>query len=362
MTDPVTDAPLRHTALFYRTPAEYLAAVPGFMRSALGRGESVLAAVPGERIGALARELGSQAPRAGFVDMAQTGRNPGAILPAMRAFIDRHRGERVSYVGEFTWPGRSPAELIETARHDALINLAFATAPVSVLCPYDVASLPATALDDARCTHAELIERGSPQRNGAYLGPHGMPPRCEAPLGAAPRDADGLFYRGDLRPLRTLVGDAAKRAGLPQWRASDLVLATSEVAANTLRHAGGEGRLVIWQTMGEIVCEIRDRGRIPDPLAGRVKPPEHLSGGQGLWVVNKVCDLVEMRSGEAGTIVRLHMSLAGGDAQPSAGQWPVTAGMAAPGRRKPGPGGRGHHANGPASRQVQDECAKRGYT
>ena len=32
-------------------------------------------------------------------------------------------------------------------------------------------------------------------------------------------------------------------------------------------------------------------------------------GGQGLWVVNQVCDLVELRSGRTGTTVRLQMRL-----------------------------------------------------
>ena len=41
-------------------------------------------------------------------------------------------------------------------------------------------------------------------------------------------------------------------------------------------------------------------------LAGRVRhgPDDH---GHGLWLVNQVCDLVELRSGAAGTMVRMHM-------------------------------------------------------
>jgi hypothetical protein len=32
-------------------------------------------------------------------------------------------------------------------------------------------------------------------------------------------------------------------------------------------------------------------------------------GGNGLWVVNQVCDLVQARTGRAGTTTRLHMRL-----------------------------------------------------
>jgi anti-sigma regulatory factor (Ser/Thr protein kinase) len=32
-------------------------------------------------------------------------------------------------------------------------------------------------------------------------------------------------------------------------------------------------------------------------------------GGHGLWIVNQVCDQVEMQSDENGTTIRLHMNL-----------------------------------------------------
>ena len=56
---------------------------------------------------------------------------------------------------------------------------------------------------------------------------------------------------------------------------------------------------------------MHDGGWITDPLAGRKRPPPD-SAGQGLWVVNHVSDLVEMRSGPAGTTTRLHFRLPGG--------------------------------------------------
>jgi anti-sigma regulatory factor (Ser/Thr protein kinase) len=116
-------------------------------------------------------------------------------------------------------------------------------------------------------------------------------------------------YTTDLVAVRAIVQRYARQAGLPEHRAIDLVLAVSEVAANTVRHAKSPGSLKIWYDSDEIVCQIHDEGIIHDPLAGRRRPTIDGMGGHGLWIVHQVCDEVEMRSDETGTTIRLHMKL-----------------------------------------------------
>jgi len=116
-------------------------------------------------------------------------------------------------------------------------------------------------------------------------------------------------YTTDLAAIRAVVHRYALLAGLPEPRAIDLVLAVSEVAANTVRHAGSPGSLKIWYNSDEIVCQVHDEGIITDPLAGRRKPSLDAMGGHGLWIVNEVCDQVDMHSDETGTTIRLHMKL-----------------------------------------------------
>jgi len=116
-------------------------------------------------------------------------------------------------------------------------------------------------------------------------------------------------YRTNLSEVRALVRKHAIDAGLTEARANDLVLAVSEVAANTLRHTQSFGTLDIWHDADEVVCEVRDSGTITDPLAGRRLPPPDASGGHGLWLVHQVCDLVELRSDSRGTTVRMHMAI-----------------------------------------------------
>jgi anti-sigma regulatory factor (Ser/Thr protein kinase) len=302
-------AALRHVALFYRGRGDYLAAAVGFLRAALARSESVFAAVPSAQLALLRGELAADAGRVTFGDMARIGRNPARMIPAVRAFVDRHPGEQVSYLGEPAWRGRTGPELRESARHEALINRAFADTPVTIMCPYDLAGLPAEVIADAECTHPILTQQGANWPSAAYLGPDAVPSRCDQPLPSPPPGALTGHYLTDLRAVRDLVTTCAERAGLPLDRTLDLVLAASEVAANTLRHTAAGGTVRGWQTDTEILCQIEDSGWIADPLAGRVRPAAEEPSGHGLWLVNQVCDLVEMRTSRAGTTVRLHMSL-----------------------------------------------------
>ena len=130
-----------------------------------------------------------------------------------------------------------------------------------------------------------------------------------APPSAEPDDPMAYSYTTDLAAIRAVVHRYALQAGLSEARAIDLTLAVSEVAANTVKHARSPGSLQIWYDTREIVCQIHDEGVITDPLAGRRQPSLDARGGHGLWIVNQVCDQVEMQSDETGTTIRLHMLL-----------------------------------------------------
>jgi anti-sigma regulatory factor (Ser/Thr protein kinase) len=303
--DHVMDEPdggvLSHAAFCYRSQPEYAAAIVAFIRAGLAAGEPALVAVPGAK----ARVIGDLDDGPGelvFIDMAELGRNPARIIPEVRAFIDKHPGQRVRFVGEPVWPGRSAAEICEANRHEALLNLAFAQAPMTILCPYDASGLPGSVLADTRRTHQEPAASGATWQTWR----DNLPPECDRPLHPPPGGTEAVAYDTDLAPVRRLVADHGQRAGIEAERTVDLVLAANELAANTISHTSGSGVLHVWHTPEEIVCQVHDQGEITDPLAGRVRhgPDDR---GHGLWLVNQVCDLVELRTGPAGTTVRMHM-------------------------------------------------------
>jgi anti-sigma regulatory factor (Ser/Thr protein kinase) len=293
---------LSHAALFYGSQPEYTGRIAAFVRAGLDRGEPALIALPGGRGRMIAASVDSAPGEVALTDMTELGRNPARIIPEVRAFADKHPGQRVRFVGEPVWPGRSQAEICEAARHEALLSLAFKPAEAMILCPYDASGLAEAVLAGARCLHQEPAASGA----NATAWEDTLPAECHRPLGAPPAEAEALAYETDLAPLRRLVERHARHAGLTGERTMDLVLAASEIAANTISHTAGGGELHIWHTSEEILCQVHDTGRITDPMAGRIRhgPDDR---GHGLWLVNQVCDLVELRSGEDGTTVLVHM-------------------------------------------------------
>jgi anti-sigma regulatory factor (Ser/Thr protein kinase) len=118
------------------------------------------------------------------------------------------------------------------------------------------------------------------------------------------------FTARQLHRIRQVVLSAARRAGLSRQRCHHLVLAVNEAATNVIKYAGGHGRVEVLQDDGNrLIAVVSDHGPgLPARLA--VEPPGSTeTGGRGLWLMNQVCDRVELRSDAGGTRVRLEMSL-----------------------------------------------------
>jgi anti-sigma regulatory factor (Ser/Thr protein kinase) len=298
-----------HAALVYRTPAEFTAGVVAFVEAGAAAGEPVVVASQGASLRLLRAELDGLGERVAFADLASIGLNPGRLLGWMQQVTDQHHGRRVRCVQEAVWPARRSEEVGEVIRHEALINQIVSSWPVSVLCPYDLA-LGRDVIAGAERTHPVVL-RGGHQRASPSYDPHVLvPAEYDRPLTDPPAGAALLTYRDDLARVRAFIAGHAARAALPDRQVRDLVLAVAELAANTLAHTSGPATLAIWATTSEVICQVRDSGHIKETLTGRLRPdPADLGGGRGLWVVNQLCDLVEIRTGRNGTQIRLHMRL-----------------------------------------------------
>jgi anti-sigma regulatory factor (Ser/Thr protein kinase) len=301
--------PFHHIALMYAGRDEFVRETAAFLRAGLEAGEPAMVMVGQEKIDALRDALGGDAHAVRFVDMARAGRNPAWIIPAWREFADAHPGRRMRGIGEPIWAGRTPDELVECQRHESLLNHAFADAEgFKLLCPYDTAALDESVLDEARRSHPCIAHDGAERESDSYRGVDACAAPFEAPLPEPETVVRGLPFNADtLDAVRRSVRRHAEREGLGDRRRDDLVLAVDEIASNSVRHGGGYGRLRLWSEGGAVVCEVRDRGAIAEPLAGRERPDPGEVGRYGLWLAHQVCDLVQVRTLPSGGVVRLHM-------------------------------------------------------
>ena len=303
----------RHEALLYAGDDEFVTGTLSFVASAVEAGDPVLVATSAEKIALLRENLNGQSENVQFADMQKIGVNPGAIISAWREFVSgRAPGRAIWGIGEPVWPGRSAAELAECHHHECLLNLAFADTPAfRLLCPYDIAVLDPGVIEAAHISHPVIVRDGARRASKRYGGL----PRIEEVLGGSLPEPEVptrelAFVMETLAELRRLVLESGRQAGLPDGLVDDLVLAVNELATNSVRHAGGSGTVRVWREPGTIVWEVSDPGRISDPLAGRQRPPRDDEGGYGLWMVNQLCELVQVRSTDNGTVVRLHVRVA----------------------------------------------------
>jgi anti-sigma regulatory factor (Ser/Thr protein kinase) len=306
----VVVAGFRHEALLYAGVDEFVERTLPFIADGLAAKEPVLVVVGAEKIDRLRSALNGSADGVTFADMADVGANPARIIPAWSDFLSRHarKGVSVRGIGEPIWPGRSAAELVECQLHESLLNLAFADSRgFTLLCPYDTESLEPDVIAEAMHSHPCSVIDGARHESGSYRQTPWQGGPFDQPLPEPHPVTELTFARlADLERIRALVAEHAVSHGFSASRTADLVLVVHEAAANSIMHAAGRGSLRIWSEADRLVCELRDEGHIDQPLIGRVRPSRDSQGGRGVWLIQQLADLAQIRSGDNGTTIRIH--------------------------------------------------------
>jgi hypothetical protein len=300
----------RHEAFFYAGRDEFIDVTVKFTRDAIEADEPILVVLTRDKIDALGRALGPRRDRVQFADMAEVGANPARIIPAWQGFVADHSvpGRRVRGIGEPIWATRSAAALAECQRHEALLNLAFADPDFWLLCPYDTSTLDDDVIHTACKSHPYVRDGHAGSRSAEFAGADALGRPFDEPLPDPPADAVAFDFDIETLPeLRRRVHAFGTSAGLDVARVPDLVLAAHELAVNGIRHGDRRGTMRLWREPSMLVCEVRNEGRITDPLADRTRPRRGLDGGRGLWIANALCELVQVRTFADGVVVRAHV-------------------------------------------------------
>ncbi|MFI7602834.1 ATP-binding protein [Actinoplanes sp. NPDC049681] len=121
-----------------------------------------------------------------------------------------------------------------------------------------------------------------------------------------------MFDQHTLALVRRELGRYGRAVGLNDRLLSNLVLAVNEITTNAVRHAGGEGRLRMWQDRHTLWCVIEDRGPgiSQEHLERSYRRRPGYIGGHGLWLTRHICDEIDIRTSRyAGTRVTLRYDL-----------------------------------------------------
>ena len=297
-----------HPALFYSDEESYIDGTVPFVMEGLANAEPVAVAVPNRNLELLKEALSGFAHLVTFIDMADAGRNPGRIIPDLRAFADRHRGA-VRIISEPVWDLRTDVEYPACALHEALVNYAFSGRDLSILCPYDISALNHDILADAEKTHPVVIDASGHRPSDHFHPARVVVAAHSLPLATPADAASTLVGAGAMAAVRTFAREQAVKFGLTHDRVDDFALAVTELATNSVRHGGGESTVRVWTESESIVCPVNDNGHITDVLAGRTPVHANDPGGRGLLLVNRLADLVRTQTTSSGTAIQVRFDL-----------------------------------------------------
>jgi transcriptional regulator with XRE-family HTH domain len=172
------DAPmLEHVALVYGDDDEFAGSVTPFVTEGIERSEAVMVVTRPANVDLVRESMGPAERQVEFVDSASWYAAPAVTLAAYRDYASAKLESGASWVrvvGEPAWTGKTAAEARLWGRYESLINLAFASWPVTVLCPYDERSLQPKILRQAQATHPETLADGAPEPCPDYIHPDGF--------------------------------------------------------------------------------------------------------------------------------------------------------------------------------------------
>jgi len=300
----------RHECWLYRGDTEFVDMVVPFIRDGLAREQPILVAVPEPRLHALRDALGDDAAGVAWADMAGLGANPARIIPAWQEFLDKHRGDRrpVRGIGQPIWVGRGQAEIVEAQFLEALLNMAVPPdTPLWLLCPYDTTALPDDVIDAALRSHPVLADTDGYRGSTHYGGAHHANLLFSKPLPEPAAPTTVIAFDPDRHRHIDRLTRAAVAAGVTADQATELATAAAEIAT-AAHHDSGRVRILLWQDRTAVLCEITDPAVIDNPMTGRSATP--VTGAdrrdRAIRLANELCDLVQVRSCQHGTTVRIH--------------------------------------------------------
>lgn len=139
---------------------------------------------------------------------------------------------------------------------------------------------------------------------GEHAGPD-LPAADEACVAFQDLLMGGPFARSDLRAIRREIHELAVVWRLPEPVTLALEMVATELVANVVVHAQGQGRLRLSRYPGWAFCQVTDVGPgVARPYTAGWQPPfTEQASGRGLWIARCFSDRLTIDSSPLGTTV-----------------------------------------------------------
>src|SRR5262245_12447943 len=159
---------LVHRALIYGSDDEFMQVALPFVGDGIDRGEPTLVAVRPAGRDNLRAALGGEPEGVGLLSAEEWYETSARTRETLGAWAAaRAPSGRVRLIAEPPWPTGNDAQVRDWARHESVVNLAFAGMPATFICPYDARVLPSEIIEHAYSTHPTIADgddwTGSPR-------------------------------------------------------------------------------------------------------------------------------------------------------------------------------------------------------
>ena len=297
-------ARLRHSALVYGSPEEFLARSVPFLSEGLATGEGAIVAHVRDGLALMHDALGADAARTTFVDVSDAYTRPARTLAAYHTAFAGELERTASFraVADVQF-GPDPGELDLWMGYEAVFNRSFEHLPAWIWCSYDADGTPERLLETVWRTHPEVLDDDGWHASGRFEDPDELLRRV-TPEPVRLVDLRSVPFGGSIEELRESIARELVANDVPEARALDMLMAVTEVARNAIDHGGGVKDVRVGRSDERFVCEIVDRGAgFDDPTAGYLAPRE--GSGAGLWVARQLTWRIEFFRSADGFTARI---------------------------------------------------------
>jgi transcriptional regulator with XRE-family HTH domain len=162
---------LEHQVLPYASDEEFLATAVPFVEDGVAQNEPVLVVTSTRNLRLLRAATDTAACT--LARASTWYRSPPAALVGYQQFVagqldDGYHWVRI--IGEPIWSQRTQEEVRAWTRYEALLNVAFADMPATIVCPYDMRVVPSAICSQADQTHPFTRSGTELLRNDAFEG------------------------------------------------------------------------------------------------------------------------------------------------------------------------------------------------